>query len=100
MHALLGLHQRRALFALPPTQVHTKLSREEHTCPQTAKERAREGLSGQFCAHMCSASRHVPIAEPMSNKKGQALKLDLGNAGGRCWIRTSDPIRVKDVLYP
>ncbi len=20
--------------------------------------------------------------------------------GGRCWIRTSDPIRVKDVLYP
>ena len=21
-------------------------------------------------------------------------------AGGRCWIRTSDPFRVKEVLYP
>ena len=30
----------------------------------------------------------------------RGFQLSYIPAGGRCWIRTSDPFRVKEVLYP
>ena len=46
----------------------------------------------------CGANRPRPWCK--QRKRPENIASDLVLSGGRCWIRTSDPIRVKDVLYP
>lgn len=45
--------------------------------------------------------KHITAKPRAAIKKTAPNRMpSLRFYGGRCWIRTSDPIRVKDVLYP
>ena len=59
------------------------------------------GLIRLYVRNMAQPQSSTRARRIREKKKAKAISLDLEEiSGGRCWIRTSDPIRVKDVLYP